>query len=52
LENTLLALRDGLPCTTAYETAFLIQWPDHLGGGTVEVVLEGSMGLVPVMGMT
>lgn len=35
-----------------YETTFLIEFPEHLGGGTIEVTFEGAMGLVPLMGTT
>jgi len=43
-------LRDGRPTRVAYETTFLIQWPEHLGGGTITVDFAGAMALVPVMG--
>jgi hypothetical protein len=52
LETTLAVLREGRPCTTVYETTFLIQWPEPLGGGSVKVDLDGSMGLIPLMGTT
>ena len=31
----------------AYDTAFFISWPEHLGGGSVELRLRGTMLLVP-----
>jgi hypothetical protein len=34
----------------AYETTFLVNWPRHLGGGSVNIGLEGAMVLVPVLG--
>lgn len=34
-----------------YETRFLINWPEHLGGGSVTIGFEGSMTLLPVMGV-
>ena len=40
-------LRRGRPAHVAYDTAFFISWPEHLGGGTVELVLRGTMLLVP-----
>ena len=33
-------LRQGRPAHVAYDTAFFISWPEHLGGGTVELVLR------------
>jgi len=33
-----------------YDTSFLIQWPEHLGGGVVNVDVTGSMILVPIAG--
>ena len=33
-----------------YETTFLINWPEALGGGSATVSLEGSMTLIPLMG--
>jgi len=31
-----------------FDTRFLIRWPEHLGGGLVNIDLVGSMLLVPV----
>ena len=35
----------------AYETTFLIEWPEHLGGGHIVIPFVGAMSVVPVMGM-
>ena len=40
-------LRQGRPAHVAYDTLFFISWPEHLGGGSVELVLRGTMLLVP-----
>ena len=40
-------LRQGRPAHVAYDTAFFISWPEHLGGGEVELRLRGTMLLVP-----
>jgi len=32
-----------------YNTTFLLAWPEHLGGGTVQIDLEGTMVLVPTL---
>jgi hypothetical protein len=50
LENTLIALREGRSCPTVYDTRFLLQWPEHLGGGQLEIEFQGAMTLVPLMG--
>jgi hypothetical protein len=47
LGENLEVLRQGRPAHVAYDTAFFISWPEHLGGGTVELVLRGTMLLVP-----
>lgn len=44
-------LRDGRPVHVQYDTTFLINWPDHLGGGSVSLDLRGVMLLVPLLGM-
>jgi hypothetical protein len=31
-----------------FDTRFLIEWPEHLSGGFVNVDLVGSMVLVPI----
>jgi hypothetical protein len=36
----------------AYDTTFLINWPEHLGGGTAHLDLTGAMTVVPLMGAT
>jgi hypothetical protein len=33
----------------AYETTFLVNWPQHLGGGSVQIPLEGAMVLIPLL---
>jgi hypothetical protein len=43
-------LRRGRPAHVAYDTLFSIYWPEHLGGGTVELRLRGTMLLVPLFG--
>jgi hypothetical protein len=50
LEDSLAGLRDGRSVTVAYETTFLINWPEHLGGGSVNLDLEGAMVLIPTLG--
>jgi hypothetical protein len=34
-----------------YNTTFLLEWPENLGGGTVQIDLEGTMVLVPTLGV-
>lgn len=34
----------------AYDTTFLLQWPEHLGGGVVTIDFTGAMRIVPLMG--
>ena len=43
-------LRQGRPAHVAYDTLFFISWPEHLGGGSVELRLRGTMLLVPFFG--
>jgi hypothetical protein len=50
LGDTLEVLREGKVATVAYETTFLINWPEHLGGGTDHLGLKGAMTIVPLMG--
>jgi hypothetical protein len=52
LEDSLLALRSAKPVTMLYDTTFLIAWPQHLGGGEVELTLHGSLTLIPMMGIS
>jgi len=52
LEDSLLGLRDGRSVNVAYDTTFLINWPGHLGGGRVNLSLEGAMVLIPELGTT
>lgn len=40
-------LRWGRPAHVAYDTVFFISWPEHLGGGSVDLRLRGTMLLVP-----
>jgi hypothetical protein len=50
LEDTLLGLREGRAVHVGYDTTFLINWPRHLGGGSVNLSLEGAMVLIPELG--
>jgi hypothetical protein len=50
LEDSLAVLKDGRPTRVAYETTFLVQWPEHLGGGDILIDFVGAMALVPLMG--
>jgi hypothetical protein len=50
LEDTLIGLREGRLVHVAYDTTFLINWPQHLGGGSVNLSLEGAMVLIPELG--
>jgi len=50
LEDTLLGLQEGRPVHVAYDTTFLINWPRHLGGGSVNLSLEGARVLIPELG--
>jgi hypothetical protein len=50
LGDTLEVLRDGRSATVAYETRFLINWPEHLGGGFDYLDLKGAMTILPLMG--
>jgi hypothetical protein len=50
LEESLIGLREGRSVNVAYETTFLIDWPKHLGGGSVNLSLEGAMVLAPALG--
>lgn len=43
-------LRDGKPATMAYQTRFLINWPEHLGGSYDYLDLTGAMTILPLMG--
>jgi hypothetical protein len=43
----LAVLSSGRPAHVAYDTTFLISWPQHLGGGTLTIDFEGAMVLVP-----
>ena len=47
MEDTFEALREGKSLHVCYDTTFLINWPEHLGGGSVSIDFEGSMLLVP-----
>jgi len=50
LEDTLIGLKEGRPVHVAYDTTFLINWPEHLGGGSVNLSLYGAMVLIPELG--
>ncbi len=47
----MVALQEGRSVTMLYDTTFLINWPEHLGGTSTTVSLHGSMVLIPLMGM-
>jgi hypothetical protein len=32
-----------------FDTRFLVEWPEHLGGGLLNIDLVGSMVLAPVL---
>jgi hypothetical protein len=32
-----------------FDTRFLIEWPEHLGGGLMNIDLAGSMVLTPLL---
>jgi hypothetical protein len=32
-----------------WTTHFVLQWPDVLGGGVVEVDFDGTVGMIPVL---
>jgi hypothetical protein len=32
-----------------YSSTFFINWPEHLGGGSADLVLDGTMLLVPLL---
>jgi len=33
-----------------FDTTFLINWPEHLGGGAITVDVTGAMVLAPLLG--
>ena len=33
-----------------FDTTFLINWPEHLGGGSIGVDVSGAMVLAPLLG--
>jgi len=51
LEEPLTALREGRSTMSTYRTTFLVRWPDHLGGEVSTMTFEGSMMLIPMIGM-
>jgi hypothetical protein len=51
LEESLGVLREGRSVSSTYSTTFLIKWPEHLGGEATHITLEGSMQIIPMMGM-
>jgi hypothetical protein len=51
LEEPLTVLREGRSTMSTYRTTFLVSWPEHLGGETSTITFEGSMVLIPTMGM-
>jgi hypothetical protein len=34
-----------------YRTTFMLRWPAHLGGDVANISFEGSMALIPMMGV-
>jgi hypothetical protein len=46
-----MALKRGTPVVVAYDTRFLINWPEHLGGANVYMDLVGTMVLTPSMSL-
>jgi hypothetical protein len=51
LGDSLGGLKEGRPVNVVYDTTFLINWPEHLGSGFVNLDLVGSMLLVPTLAM-
>ncbi len=45
-----MALADGRPVHVGFDTRFTINWPEQLGGGSVNLDLVGGMVLVPLLG--
>jgi hypothetical protein len=33
-----------------FDTTFLVNWPEHLGGGSINVAVTGAMVLDPLLG--
>jgi hypothetical protein len=44
-----MALKDGRAVQVQYDTAFLVNWPEHLGGGSVTIDFYGTMILQPFL---
>jgi hypothetical protein len=44
-----LSLKEGRPAFADWTTHFVLQWPELLGGGIVEVDVDGSMEFVPIL---
>lgn len=44
-----MSLKEGRSAFVDWTTHFVLQWPELLGGGTVEVDVEGSMEFVPIL---
>lgn len=42
-------LAEGRSVQVQYSTRFLINWPEHLGGGSINVDLDGTMILMPLL---
>jgi hypothetical protein len=51
LEEPLTVLREGRSIMSIYRTTFMARWPEHLGGEITHCTFEGSMVIVPTMGM-
>jgi hypothetical protein len=42
-------LADGRSAAVVFDTTFLVKWPEHFGGGCVNIDVVGSMFLVPML---
>jgi len=51
LGDDLSALREGGTVQMLFGSQFLVNWPKHLGGGSVYVDFEGSMVLTPLLAL-
>jgi hypothetical protein len=49
LENNFSNLREGRPAWVDWTTHFVLQWPELLGGSIVEIDIDGSLELVPIL---
>jgi hypothetical protein len=51
LGDNLSALREGGIVQMQWGSQFMVNWPQHLGGGSVYIDLEGSMVLTPLLSL-